>query len=87
MQCWYKGCPQNYTIVLPSNLQFIHHKFPANSSEHDDLFLIAVVNLPEFPCHFLQFSACETSGLILANHSPPAVYIQMEVKNETKKIY
>ena len=57
-------------------------------SEHDDLFLIAVINLPEFPCLFLQFSACETSGLIiLASHSPPAVYIQMEVKKETKKIY
>ena len=22
--------PQNYTIILPSNLQFIHYKFPAN---------------------------------------------------------
>ena len=22
--------PKNYTIVLPSNLQFIHYKFPAN---------------------------------------------------------
>ena len=48
-------------------------------------FLIAVVNLPEFPCHFLQFSACETSGLILASYSPQAVYIQMDVTKYSKK--
>ena len=53
-------------------------------SEHDDLFLIPVVNPPEFPCHFLQFSACETSGLILASHSPPAVHTDGS-KNKTKK--
>ena len=49
------------------------------------IFLIAVVNLPEFPCHFLQFFACETSSLILTNHTPPAVYIQMEVKMKQKR--
>ena len=82
--------PRKLHDCLPLSLQFIHYKFPANFyqpilSEPDDLFLIAVVNLPEFPCHFLQFSACEMSGLKLASHSPLAVYIQTEVKYETKK--
>ena len=84
MQCRYKVAPKaTRSFSLQTCSSFIISSQLILStvflSEHDDLLLIAVVDLPELPCHFLQFSACATRDLIVASHSPPGVYIQMEV--------